>query len=301
MNFDIEQINKHIAASDTDSLFVTFENVLKQKYPDLDINNKEKTLPIVKSLQKKLGDILNPYQTKLAKNILNSDDHHFDLKPEYILQSAYWSGKRRYAQWLVDKEGSPINKLVVMGLDIMKSNFPPYFKNFGEKLIKQILFSTIKETVDEYILEFRNSISNVDWKKLIKPTGVKKLKEYIESPPPKGKIFSTLKKKAPVNTKSSIFYNDLIKFNEWDKKYSQIQIGEKVYIVYLKANPYYIDSIAIKGYDDPPEIIELVENFIDRNKLFDTVLKNKIEKVYEDIDWGQPVFNSNISDVFSFG
>jgi hypothetical protein len=300
MNFDIEELNKHIAASDTDSLFVTFEEVLKQKYPELDLSNKDITLPKVKELQTELGNILNPQQSVFAKDILNCDTHYFDLKPEFIIQSAYWSGKRRYAQFLVDKEGIPIEKLVVMGLDIMKSNFPPYFKDFGEKIIKQILFSTNQSVVDEFILEFRNSINDVDWKKLIKPTGVKKLQEYTAAPPPEGKIFSTLKKKAPVNTKSSIYYNDLIKFKGWEKQYSQIQIGEKVYIVYLKANPYYIDSIAIKGYDDPPEIIELVEEYIDRNKLFDTVLKNKIEKVYSDIDWGQPIFNSNISDIFEF-
>lgn len=300
MNFDIEKINKHIAASDTDSLFITFEEVLKKLYPDLDLGDKDKTLPKVKLLQKEIGDILNPQQTTFAKNILNCDEHYFDLKPEFIIQSAYWSGKRRYAQYQVDKEGIPIEKLVVMGLDIMKSNFPPYFRDFGEKIIKQILFSSNQSKVDKFILEFRNSINDVDWRKLIKPTGVKKMEEYIASKPSPGKIFSSIKKKTPINTKSSVYYNDILKFRGWDKEFPQIQLGDKVYIVYLERNQYRIDSVAIKGYEDPPELIEFVEEFIDKNKLFDSVLKKKIEKIYEDLGWGQPIFNSIIPEFFTF-
>lgn len=301
MNFDIQKINKHAASSDTDSMFLCFEPIITKHYPGVDLNSKEECLPIAKQLQSELRPILNEYQTVLAKNILNSDEHYFDLKPEFILQSAYWSGKRRYAQLLVDKEGIPIEKLVVMGLDIMKSNFPPYFRGFGEQLIKKILFNTPKSEIDKFLTDFRDSIETVDWKKLIKPTGVKKMDEYLESPPPNGKIFSLIGKKCPSNTKSSIRYNDLIKYYNLDKEYPQIQIGDKVYVVYLKKNPYRIDSIALTGYNDPQVILDLVEEFIDREKLFDTVIKNKIETTYSDVGFGQPIFNSIISDYFNFG
>jgi hypothetical protein len=301
MNFDIQETNKYVAASDTDSQFVCFEEIIKKHHPDLDLNSKDDCLPIAKQLQSELRPLLNDYQTILAKNILNSDEHYFDLKPEFILQSAYWSGKRRYAQLLVDKEGRPIEKLVVMGLDIMKSNFPPYFRGFGEQLINKLLFNTPKKEIDKFLTDFRDSVNEVDWRKLIKPTGIKKISEYISSPPPPGKIFSTLGKKCPINTKSSIRYNDILKYEKLDKEYQQIQIGDKVFVVYLKKNPYRIDSIALTGYNDPPIILELVEEFIDKDKLFEAVLQQKIEKVYGDVGFGQPIFNSIISDFFSFG
>lgn len=300
MNFDIQEINKHIVASDTDSLFVCFEPILKKLHPNLDLTSKEDTLPIAASLQSELRPILNDYQSIIAKNILNSDDHYFDLKPEFILQSAYWSGKRRYAQYQVSKEGIPIEKLVVMGLDITKSNFPPYFRGFGEEIIRKILFATEKKEVDKFLIEFRDSINGVDWKKLCKPTGIKKIGEYIASPPPQGKIFSTLQKKAPPNTKGSIRYNDLIKYHKLDQEYPQIQLGDKIYLTYLKKNPYMIDMIALKGEGDPPFITELVEEYIDKDKLFSTILYNKIEKIYQDLNYGSPVFNSYIADYFSF-
>lgn len=301
MNFDVYEINKYVAASDTDSMFLSFEDVIKHQHPGIDLNDRESCLPIAKRLQSEIRPILNAHQTFLAKSILNTDVHYFDLKPEFILQSAYWSGKRRYAQLLVDKEGRPIEKLVVMGLDIMKSNFPEYFRGFGEKLIMKILNNTSKKDIDLFIIDFKDSINTVDWKKLTKPTGLKKIEEYLASPPPEGKIFSTLGKKCPINTKSAIRYNDLIRYNKWDAKYSEIQIGDKLYVVYLKKNPYRIESIGIKGYDDPPEIIEFVEEFIDRDKLFEAVIQKKIEKVYQDLKYGAVVFNSIISDYFSFG
>jgi hypothetical protein len=92
-----------------------------------------------------------------------------------------------------------------------------------------------------------------------------------------------------------------LKYEKLDKEYQQIQIGDKVFVVYLKKNPYRIDSIALTGYNDPPIILELVEEFIDKDKLFEAVLQQKIEKVYGDVGFGQPIFNSIISDFFSFG
>ena len=187
--------------------------------------------------------------------------------------------------WIVNKEGVPIpsdhkDALDMKGLDIMKSNFPPYFRNFGEELIKKILFDTPKSEVDKFVLDFKKSINEVEWKKLLKPTGLKKLKEYIASPPKSGEIFSKLEKKCPVNSKAAIIYNDLLKFKKLEKSYSTFQIGDKMYIAYLKDNPYRIDVIGFNGYNDPPEIMEFIEKYIDRDGLFDSVMKNKLENLY---------------------
>ena len=54
--------------------------------------------------------------------------------------------------------------LDMKGLDVMKSNFPPLFRSFGEELIKKILFDTPKPEVDKYILDFRKSLDVIPWK-----------------------------------------------------------------------------------------------------------------------------------------
>jgi len=188
--------------------------------------------------------------------------HHFVLKQEVIAEKAYWAGKRRYAIYIVNKEGVPIEELEMKGLDIMKSNFPPYFRNFGEELIKSILFSKPKEDIDKFVMDFKNSMQTVEWIKLLKPTGLKKLGEYIERKPMAGELFSKLKLKCPINTKSAIIYNDFLRYKKLNVKYPEFTIGDKMYIAYLKPNPYQIEVIGYNGYNDPPEITELIRGSI---------------------------------------
>jgi hypothetical protein len=207
------------------------------------------------------------------------------LKQEVIAEKAYWSGKRRYAMYIVNKEGVPIEELEMKGLDIMKSNFPPYFRNFGEELIKSILFSKPKEDIDKFVMDFKNSMHTVEWIKLLKPTGLKKLGEYIERKPMAGELFSKLKLKCPVNTKAAIATNDILRFKGLTKQYPEFTIGDKMYIAILKPNPYQLTVVGLNGYNDSPEIIELVNKYIDRDGLFDSVIRNKLETVYNDIGW----------------
>jgi len=300
MNFDIQKINKYVKGSDTDSTFICLEPILKKIYPNLDLDNKDEVILKIKPIQAEIGELLNNYQSKISKDILNCTEHSFDLKPEFIVQTAYWSGKRRYAQYLVDREGQPIEKFIMMGLDIMKSNFPKLFKDFGENLIKKILFNIPKSQIDKEILEFKKSINTVDWKKLIKPTGVKNLNNYIVSKPLNGEIFSKIAKRCPINTRGAIVFNDFIRFKKVDKKYSPFQAGDKMYLSYLKPNPYGIDVIGSNGYNDPPEVSELINKYIDRNKIFESTLQNKIENLYKDIGWGGVIFNQNINKYFQF-
>jgi hypothetical protein len=182
----------------------------------------------------------------------------------------------------------------------MKSNFPPIFRKFGEHIINEIMFGKEKSDIDKQILDFRTSIRTVDWKKILKPTGLKKMKEYIASPPMTGDIFSRLGLKCPINTKAAIYANDILRFKKLDKKYPTFQIGDKIYIVYLKDNPYRIDVVALNGYNDAPELLEFAEKYIDRDGLFDSVMKNKLESLYSDLGWGAVVLNQNINKFFQF-
>ena len=212
-------------------------------------------------------------------------EHYFDLKPEFIIKKAYWSGKRRYAQYIVDQEGIEKQDFDMKGLDIMKSNFPAYFRNFGEQLIKDVLFGKPKAEIDKDVMAFKKSISTVDWKKLLKPTGLKKLDAYIERKPMPGEIFSKLAKKCPVNTKGAIASNDILRFKKLTRQYPEFTIGDKIYLAMLKPNPYQLDVIALNGYNDAPELLELVNKYLDREGLFDSIIRNKLDGVYSDLGW----------------
>ena len=53
----------------------------------------------------------------------------------------------------------------------------------------------------------------------------------------------------------------------------------------LKPNPYQLDVIALNGYNDAPELLELVNKYLDREGLFDSIIRNKLDGVYSDLGW----------------
>jgi len=293
----------YIVTSDTDSLFIQVKDLILKRYPNLDIHNRDEVVKCVLEVTTEVQKAANDNLHTLVVELFNLHDrpHYFDLKQEVVLERGYFAGKRRYAQFIVNKEGVPVEELDIKGLDLMKSNFPPYFRNFSKQLLQEIMFGKTKPEIDKQILAFRESIDTVDWKLLLKPTGLKNMGDYIASSPTAGEIFSKLELKCPINTKAAIYYNDLLRFKQLDKKHNTFQIGDKMFIAYLKDNPYRIDVIGFNGYDDPPFITEFVERYLDKGKLFDSILKNKLETLYNDLKWGQPIFNSNINKFFKFG
>ena len=292
----------YIVTSDTDSLFIQVKDLLQKRHPEVDLSNREETVKYVLKIASEIQAAANNNLHSLVVELFNLHDrpHYFDLKQEVVLERGYFAGKRRYAQFIVNKEGVPVEELDIKGLDLMKSNFPPYFRKFSKQLLQDIMFGKPKPEIDKKILAFRESIDTVDWRLLLKPTGLKNMGGYIASPPRAGEIFSKLELKCPINTKSAIYYNDLLRFKKLDKKHNTFQIGDKMFIAYLKDNPYKIDVIGFNGYDDPPFIAEFVEKYLDKPQLFDSVLKNKLETLYEDLKWGKPIFNNNINKFFKF-
>jgi DNA polymerase elongation subunit (family B) len=275
-----------VRASDTDSLYMELTELLMHRNPTLNYNDRKekinKLLELTSELQIKSNENLNT----ITKDLFNMQNkHYFELKQEVIAEKAYWAGKRRYAMYIVNKEGVEIEELEMKGLDLMKSNFPALFRNFGEEILKDILFSKPKSEIDIKIMDFKSSLQDRPWKQLMKPSGVKKISDYIEFPPVEGEIFSTLKKRCPINTRGAIAYNDLLRYYKLNVKYPEFRIGDKMYLAYLNSNPYNLNVIGLNGYDDPPFILEFIEKYIDKEGIFNSVFKNKIENLYGDLKW----------------
>jgi DNA polymerase elongation subunit (family B) len=305
MNKELNTEDKdYIVTSDTDSLFIQTKELILQRNPELADATQEEIVKAVLEVATEIQKLANDNLHTLVQELFNvkypDEPHYFELKQEVVLDRGYFAGKRRYAMHIVNKEGVPTDELDMKGLDLMKSNFPPLFRKFGEHILNEIMFGTKKGSIDKQVLEFRESLRTVGWEQIMKPTGLKKINEYIASGPTAGEIFSKLGLKCPINTKAAIYYNDLLRFKSLDKKYPTFQVGDKMYIGYLKENPYRIDVIGFNGYNDPPEIMEFIEKYIDRDGLFDSVMKNKLEGIYSDLGWGMPVFNKKVNKFFTF-
>ena len=285
---------------DTDSNYFHAEPLLKHLYPNFSELPAEEQDDLLEKMALKYQDLITEYYDTLASEAFNINKHRLEMKTECTIRSGFFSGKRRYAQYITKKEGIKVEDIDVKGLDFMKSNFPPLFKKFFNGILDKILFGATRNEIDQEILEFKNSLDTLPLELLGKPTGVKDIKKYVERPPGAGNIFTTLKTGAPVNVKAAVRYNDFLKFKGLDKKHSQIVAGDKIKWVYLKDNPYKIDTMGFLDFDFPEEIRIFVEQYIDRDKAFDSILKNKLESFYKDLSWGSLTLNTHVNNFFSF-
>ena len=209
------------------------------------------------------------------------------MKTECVIRSAYFRKTRRYAQWITKQEGIVKESLDIKGLEFKKANFPPLLGKFFKGILIDVLKGSTQPDIDKKTKEFKNQILNGDIPlvKLGNPTGTSKLNKYMGRKPKAGEMFTQMIKGAPVSAKSAAIYNDLIRFWKLNQKHSYIAQGDKIKYIYLKPNPYQIDTLGFLDFDLPEKVEEFMEKYADRQKIFDSILLNKLEGFYDDLGW----------------
>ncbi len=304
INKELNAKDDYIIISDTDSLYICLEKLLKHRYNEL---NKEDKIKKILEIANEIQTSSNKYLEKICKDLFNLPiNKYFQLKQEVVAQSVLVTGKRRYGMFIINKEGVDIppdskDAFDAKGLELFKSNMNKIFRTFGEELIKNILFGKPKHEIDQSIINIYKSLKTMDPRLLGKPTGVSYISKYTKRKPSSGEIFTKLEVGAPANTKAAIRYNDLIKFKGLDKQYESIIEGDRIFILNLKLNPYQIETIAIPNGKIPPEIEEFIKTYIDIDGIFESILLGKLKELYKDIGWRFVELNSNVSRFFDFG
>lgn len=283
---DPEDIN-FCAYVDTDSNYFHAEPILRHLYPNFDQMSVNERDDALEQIALKYQDIITKSYDTLAKECFNVPTHRLEMKTECVIRSTYFRATRRYAQWITKKEGIAKEELDVKGLEFKKANFPPVLGDFFKTTLIDVLKGTKQSEIDERVKDFKNKILSGDISilKLGNPTSVKKLNNYIERKAKAGEMFSIVGKGAPASVRATIVYNDLVRFWKLNDTYSYIVQGDKVKWVYLKPNPYQIEALAFLDFEIPDKIYKFIETYVDRKKIFDTILLNKLEGFYSDLGW----------------
>ena len=276
-----------VAYSDTDSIYIHAEPLLRHLYPNFDELSSEDKDDKLEEIALKYQDIITDSYDDLAKNCFNVPEHRLEMKTECVIRSAYFRATRRYAQWITKQEGITKESLDVKGLEFKKANFPPVLGDFFKQALIDVLKGAKQPEIDARVKEFRQQIldGSIPLTQLGNPTSVKTLNKYTERKARAGEMFSTIAKGAPAAVKSVIIYNDLLRFWGLSNQHSYITQGDKVKWIYLKPNAYQIDAIAFLEWDMPEKIRTFIEENADRKKIFDSILLNKLEGFYNDLGW----------------
>ena len=282
---------------DTDSVFFSAVPLMDKRFPNWKDEEQNTIAGYVNDIAEEMQDYLNDFYDILSKKIFNVDvdKHRLEIKKEYVAKAGLWIAKKRYAQWIISDNGVPCDKLDVKGLDVKRSSFPKAFQECMGKVLIDILKGVGEEELTKYVLDFKKNMENRPNSEIAKNTAVKNLKKYM----PKGKrVPFTTMKGTPAHVKAAIAYNDLITHFKVPFKYGPMVNGDKVKWVYLKDNPLGLDGLAFTGYNDPPQIEEFIETYIDRNKIFERELRFKLQDFYDAIGWGEMISEQKTAEKF---
>lgn len=289
------EVKDYITYIDTDSIYASALPLLLAEPSEEPILNR--TIKIAREMEAKL----NKFYDTFSLRAFNCKSHRLYIKGESIIETGLWIAKKRYALnkvYDLEKNAAPDDNLVVKGMDTVRSSFPKAFREFLKQLLFDVLYKTPKSDIDKNILNFKQTMSSLAFLDVARNTSANNISKFLV---PNGNSMST-KKGTPVHIKASIAYNRLLVMFKMTDKYDFIREGEKIKYVYLKPNPLRIPALAVKGYNDPQHIINLVSEYIDYEALFDKELRNKLEDIYLALGWGilPTDVNTNANEFFTW-
>jgi len=272
---------------DTDSIYMMAEPLVKHRYAEYKEFDENRMAQEVNIIADETQSFLNKFYDILAERFffIPKEKHRFEIKKEYISKAGFWVAKKRYAQWMILKNGIPCDKLDVKGLDVVRSSFPKAFQDFMARTLKDILMGKTNADIDKSLLDFKKDMINLPVNKIAKGGAIKELSKYDSGNWQKGKAITEFEKGTPAHVKAGIAYNRLLKFFDCPYKHEPIRDGDKVKWVYLKTNPLGLEGVAFKDYNDPKEITDFIETYIDRDEIYKAELENKIDDFYNALKW----------------
>lgn len=307
-----EWFNKYVGDSgdnviyvDTDSSFVSASPVIESMQQKLGrpLTYDEKASATFKTAIA-VEDYINNSFTAYTIHHHNTDTHVLNIKQEYVGEAGFWIAKKRYAQKIVMEKGVSINdmtkgkkqwKLDVKGMDVVRSNFPKAFREFMSNMLVNILDGEPKELLDDKIIKFRETVNTSPILDIMFPTGIKELSKYgFDASNPFVRFKGTT-----AHAKAALNYNALLLKHKINSK-PPISDGTKIKWGYLKSNSLNLESMALTGFDDPTPIVDFVEQYIDREAIFDSALLLKLQAFYDALNFGMIPKNNNLDDFFSF-
>lgn len=207
--------------------------------------------------------------------------------------------KKRYAIMVVDDEGKRTDvdgksgKIKAMGLDLKRSDTPPYMQEFLKEILEMVLTGATEKSVVDRIVEFRQEFRAMSsWEKGT-PKRVNNLTKHT-------KHFEKTGKCGVGHAMAAINWNRLKKMN--DDAYSiDIVDGMKTIVCKLKKNPMGITSI---GYPTDEKRIPawFKELPFDDNLMEETIITKKIDNLIGVLNWDlqAAAANNTFNDLFEF-
>lgn len=222
--------------------------------------------------------MVNKSYPEFMKKYFNSTDGRETFivaEREVISDRGIFVKKKHYMLHLVDKDGRPVDEMKVMGLQIKKTSIPKFIRDAITDAFERFLKGEEWKVIKKDIVEFKNTLKEMDIIELGKPSGVNKVEYYTEEfNNPTGKTI-------PSHVKASILYNTCLHSYE-DGESMNIRSGMKIrqYFFYKQKKFGKFNAIAIPtDLDLLPDWIENFLPYIDRERQIETLVDKPIKNI----------------------
>jgi DNA polymerase elongation subunit (family B) len=272
---------------DTDSLYVSINPVLTSLNIPLTVDGQIN--PTVHDIVNELDKHVNEEILNWARKELFSNDPRYVFKREVISDVGIFLQKKRYILHVLDEEGVPLDKFKYTGIELVRSTTPKKVKAFIEDVIKTSLLTENIKTSNDVYRSCYDKFQQLDPNDIAARTSINNLEKYAQ-----GASLYKYKKGTPSHVKGAIAYNLLIKELKIDDKYEEIQTGQKVKKLYCSKNKYGLDAISY------PAIFPAEFSLnVDFDRMFNKLVTQPIERLYDAIGWRLPVIGKEIqTDLF---
>ena len=265
----------YVVASDTDSVYITFEKLVDKVFKD-----GASTEKIVNFLDKVATEKLEPFIDKsyshLAKE-MNAYDQRMVMKREVIADKGIWTAKKRYILNCHDIEGVRYKtpKLKMMGIEAVKSSTPAPCRDKIRDAMNILMNGNEKE-LNTFIQKFREEFMELEPENIAYPRSCNGLAKWEGS-------HELWKKGAPIHVKGALLYNHLLKKNKLGHKYPNIQEGDKIKFLHMKQpNLYQCSSFSFPV--SVPKELDIVSS-IDYDTQFTKSLVEPLRFIAEKMNW----------------
>lgn len=269
----------YIIASDTDSMYLNLEEMVKQAFSDKEAST-EKIISYLDDVCKK---ILHPMIEKSFESLadyLHVYAQKMNMKREVIAETAIWTSKKHYILSVWNKEGVAYTKpkIKIVGMEGIKSSTPEICRKKLKEAYEISVNKTEKDMI-KFISDFRKEFNELSPGAIASPRGMNGLEKFTIDP-----------KGAGPHVKGSIAFNRMLKEKKLERKYEAIKEGEKIKFIHLKSpNPFGSETLSFMNVI--PEEFE-IEKWIDYKTQFEKSFIEPLEIVLKVIGWKSKKVNS---------
>jgi DNA polymerase elongation subunit (family B) len=285
----------YVVYIDTDSLYLDVKSLAEY----------EKIEDVKPFAIKTIGDVsddLNNFYKIMMVRFFNSTDNRIKIASDVVAKSAFWVVKKRYAMLKVYNMelNKDVEEIEIKGLDVVRSSYPKKFRDFMKSVLTDILRGVPNTEVNKKVVEFKSQMGEFALEDIAKNTSVK----FISNTEAQTNFNPT--DREPFNfvdgstaqCKAALAYNDMLKKFELNET-EPIMHGGKIKWVYLRENPYGLDGMAFKDDGKDPEVImNFINKYIDRNRIWNSELEGKFKDFYTALRWNMYSENAEVIDMF---